>query len=369
LQCINKKCAADIPDDALYCPRCGRKQTRESNKRVKRPNGTGSVYKLSGRRRRPWVAAKNGIIIGYYITKTDALEAVNALAKRPITERYNMTFKEVFEAWKLEHYRDLTDDGRYGYELAYKQFETLYDLQFRSLRTDHFQREIDKYAAKGRTHSSTSKLKQLIGQMSKWAVREEIATTNYAQFLKLPEEKKVEKEIFSDEDIKKLKKCKNDAAKIVLMLIFTGMRIGELFDMPAENVYDTYCIGGEKTEAGKNRIIPIPTDVRKHFAYFKSRTGEGERLLDGYSGNSDVKNFRRRDYYELLDELQITRKTPHSTRHTYASKAVKAGMPPELLQKILGHADYSTTANIYVHTDIDALVKAAENLTAQKKSQ
>ena len=35
-------------------------------------------------------------------------------------------------------------------------------------------------------------------------------------------------------------------------------------------------------------------------------------------------------------------------------------MSPEVLQKILGHADYSTTANVYTHIDIDTLVEAVE---------
>lgn len=65
-------------------------------------------------------------------------------------------------------------------------------------------------------------------------------------------------------------------------------------------------------------------------------------------------------YYPLLDKLGIERKTPHATRHTYASRARRAGMPPEILQKILGHADYSTTANIYVHTNAEELVRAVE---------
>lgn len=56
----------------------------------------------------------------------------------------------------------------------------------------------------------------------------------------------------------------------------------------------------------------------------------------------------------------VERKTPHATRHTYASRARKAGMPPEILQKILGHADYNTTANIYVHADAEELVMAVE---------
>ena len=83
-------------------------------------------------------------------------------------------------------------------------------------------------------------------------------------------------------------------------------------------------------------------------------------LLSGYTGQRVPNNFRRRDYYPLLDKLGIDRKTPHAARHTYASRARQSGMPPEILQKILGHADYSTTANIYVHTDVEELVKAVE---------
>lgn len=45
---------------------------------------------------------------------------------------------------------------------------------------------------------------------------------------------------------------------------------------------------------------------------------------------------------------------------TMACSAARDGMPPEILQKILGHADYSTTANIYVHTDIEELIKSVE---------
>ena len=47
-------------------------------------------------------------------------------------------------------------------------------------------------------------------------------------------------------------------------------------------------------------------------------------------------------------------------RHTYASWARKAGIAPETLQRILGHANYSTTANIYVHTSAEELVQAVK---------
>ncbi len=54
--------------------------------------------------------------------------------------------------------------------------------------------------------------------------------------------------------------------------------------------------------------------------------------------------------------------TPHSTRHTFASLSAEAGMRPEALQKIIGHADYSTTAEVYIHKDISELIAEMSKL-------
>lgn len=352
-----RKCRAEIPDESKFCLFCGAKQVQEKRKTLKRTNGTGTVYKLQGRRKRPWAAAKNKVIIGYYETKTAALETLNRLTGRSLDERYNMTFDDVFQAWKLEHYKEITAAGKQSYNRAYDVFAPIHGRKFRDLRTADFQAVLDPYMKQ--SHSTVSKHKQLITQMSQWAIREELITTNFAAFVKLPENVKKEKEIFSDADIKKLEADGSEAAKIVLMQIYTGMRIGELFSLPLENYHENYVVGGEKTEAGRNRVIPIQPDGREYFRYF-SENANGPLLLSGYTGQHIPNNFRKRDYYPLLDKLEIERKTPHATRHTYASRARSAGMPPEILQKILGHADYNTTANIYVHADIDELLRAVE---------
>lgn len=351
------KCHTELPDEAVYCYMCGKKQVQEKRKALKRANGTGTVYKLQERRTRPWVAAKNKIIIGYYARKTDALEALERLSGKPLSERYNMTFAEVFEAWKEEHYREIGPQGIESYNGAYKIFASLHDRKFRDLRASDFQAVVDKH--RGKSHSTISKYKQLITQMSTWAVREEICTTNFAKYVKLPENVKKEKEVFTDDDIAKLEADGSTAAKIVLMLIYTGMRISELFELPLESYHETYVVGGEKTEAGRNRVIPIRPEGRAYFAEF-AKMATGPLLLSGYEGQKIAANFRRRDFYPLLDRLEIERKTPHATRHTFASWARRAGIAPEILQKILGHADYSTTANIYVHTDISELIGAVE---------
>lgn len=362
-----RSCKKEIPDGAVFCPWCGKKQATAPRKALKRPNGAGTVYKLSGRRTRPWVAAKNKVIVGYYEKKTGALTALERLNGKNLTERYNMTFAEVFDEWKSEHYKKIGPQGIESYDGAYKVFDSLHDRKFRDLRTADFQAALDPHM--GKSHSTVSKYKQLITQMSNWAVREEICTTNFAKFVRLPENVKKEKDIFTAEDIQKLEKDSSDAAKIVLMLLSTGMRIGELFGLPLADYHGDYVIGGEKTEAGKNRVIPIRPEGKAYFEYFKQKA-KGDLLLSGYEGQKVPANFRRRDFYPMLDRLGIERKTPHSARHTYTSRAVKEGLAPEMLQKILGHADYSTTANIYTHIDAQTLVDAVANsLLTNKKAQ
>ena len=351
------KCKKEIPDGSLFCCWCGRRQQDTQKKSLKRANGTGTVYKLQGRRKRPWVAAKSGVIVGYYDKKTSALEALARLQGRSLDEIYNWTFKEVYEAWKDEHFRDIGAKGTESYERAYDIFEPLHERKFRELRTADYQAVIDQYSAK--SYSTLSKFKQLVTQMSQWGIRQELITTNFASFVKLPENVKKEKEIFSADEIKKIEKDGSQEARLVLMMIYTGMRIGELFGLRTENVHETYVIGGEKTKAGRNRIIPIRSEGRKYFAEFKERA-KGELLISGYEGQKVAANFRNRDYYPLLERLGIPKKTPHATRHTFASWAVANNIKPELLQKMLGHADYSTTANIYEHFDIDQLVEAID---------
>lgn len=314
MQC--RKCKAEIADDSVYCPYCGTKQAKEKRKALKRANGTGTVYKLQGRRKRPWVAAKGKVILGYYETKTAALEMLGRATDMIISDRYNYTFEQVFNEWKVIHYKGVTQNAADIYDKSFKVFSSLHKRRFRDLRTSDFQKIIDSERDDGKSYSILAKRKQLITQLSTWAVREEIITTNFATYVKLPKEEKKEKEIFSDEDIKVLESDGSEAAKVVLMLIYTGMRIGELFNLPLSDYHGNYVIGGEKTDAGRNRVIPINPEGRDYFAFFAAKAS-GNLLISGYSGGQTSRQFRMNDYYPLLKRLGIKRITPHSTRHTY----------------------------------------------------
>ena len=63
-----------------------------------------------------------------------------------------------------------------------------------------------------------------------------------------------------------------------------------------------------------------------------------------------------------MEELKIDGMTPYNCRHTYTTMAVQSGVKPELLQKILGHADYSTTVDVYTHLDLNEIVAAGTSV-------
>lgn len=104
---------------------------------------------------------QNHYRIGYYETKTAALEALNRLTGRSLDERYNMTFSDVFEAWKKEHYKEITDTGRASYNRAYDVFAPLHRKKFRDLRTADSQAVLDPYMKQ--SHSTIMFIRILTG--------------------------------------------------------------------------------------------------------------------------------------------------------------------------------------------------------------
>lgn len=57
--------------------------------------------------------------------------------------------------------------------------------------------------------------------------------------------------------------------------------------------------------------------------------------------------------------------TAHILRHTYATMLYNAGVPPKMIQYIMGHADFSTTMNRYTHTNMDGVMQAGELFCAR----
>ncbi len=378
-----KKCKREIPEESIFCPWCGRKQVTDAPTRRKRPNGTGTVYKLKGKRKKPWVGyvwnpqLQKQQCIGTFKTEAEANIATSAIAaQRGVSERHTYTLKDLYDEWSAVHFRTLSASGEQGYKTAWKYLQPIANVKVRDLRTVYFQKCIDA-CAESYSRAQCEKIRQLASQLCKKAMEYDLLNKNYAQFIVLPKAEKTSRQIFSDEELALLwSSSDNETVRIILTLIYTGFRPNELFALEISNVdlkNGTLC-SGSKTAAGMNRVIPILPPIRKFIEKwysdaFETENGEKKQIhryliTTTNGGKMDLSNFRARYFYPTLLQLGILelpegeaafskehppRLTPYCTRHTFASIAVKAGVKAEVLQALMGHEEYSTTADYYEH--------------------
>ena len=218
-------------------------------------------------------------------------------------------------------------------------------------------------------------IKNLVSQLFNYGIRYELAKFNFANHLIIDAPKGPPKNIFSDEEILKISRYANTEgapyvfdAQIVLCLIYTGMRPNEFFNLRKHsvNIEGQYLIGGGKTAAGTNRIIPIPSAI---FGFIKNwytaAQFENDYLLQTENtAKIDLNNWRKRNFYPLLSKLKINPPyrygeapyvpiyVPYSCRHTFASLSARAKMDKEVLCKIIGHTEHAFTQQVYIHQKI-----------------
>ncbi len=72
--------------------------------------------------------------------------------------------------------------------------------------------------------------------------------------------------------------------------------------------------------------------------------------------------------YKLCDDAHIKRFCMHALRHTYATRAIEAGMQPKVLQQLLGHASIKTTMDRYVHVTTESLVNGVRQFESNRVS-
>ena len=372
-----KKCKKKIPDGSLFCNFCGKKQTTTAAKHRKRAHGTGTIRK-DPRYKKPYIAiapssvhGKGRIYIGSYPDMKSAQAALEDYIKNGRPELYNATLGDIYKLWSDIHYREI--DSAAVWKSLWKWYEPICKIKMSDLRTAHFQDIINK----AKTKATADKLKSLALMLCRFALENDIIAKNYAEFVKIPKFQKTEKVIFTAEQISTLWEHTDDKRiQVILSMIYMGFRLGEILKLTPDDVHieQGYVIGGIKTEAGTNRVIPFPPSIPEIKNFFRQWIAENstQKLF-----SVDEKIFRNKWFYPALLELGMiqgefvstnwkfeskSHLTPHSTRHTFASLSASAGMRPENLQKIIGHADYSTTADIYIHKDISELIAEMSKL-------
>lgn len=348
---------------------------------MKFPNGFGTVYKLSGHRRKPWIARmtvgwttvinkKTGKevpkqlyeTIGYFEEKTEAIDALTIYRVSPVIPKADITFEELYNEWsKIKFEEEISHQTIDNYKAGWKHLSKYKKVLFRDLRTSHLQTVINECRIKGLSKSTLKKIKIVASMMYDYAIDNDIVDKNYAKKIKIKKEEKTEKEAFTDLEIKKIEDKIDivEWADVIIVLIYTGLRITELLDLTKFSIdlENQLIKGGIKTDAGKDRIVPIHPKISGTIQKWYNKNGE--RLICSADGKRiSSRKFREDFYIPALKVIGVRELNPHSCRHTFATLLSKAGAETIHIQKIIGHANYSTTADIYTHPEIEELRKA-----------
>ncbi len=161
----------------------------------------------------------------------------------------------------------------------------------------------------------------------------------------------------------------------ILIVIFTGMRIGEICALQWRDIdLDTGIIKINKTmqrikntdpkskfktkiiidspKSNKSkREIPINNFLLTLLRYRKRKPNA--YILTGKSKKFMEPRVLEYHYKKILEELKIDYINFHALRHTFATRFYRETNDTKALAEILGHQNVSTTLNIYVHSDIE----------------
>lgn len=338
---------------------------------MRNPNGYGTVYKLSGKRRKPYIVRQtigwddNGKqlyrTIGYYESSKEAIAALADFNRNPYSiEISTITFSEVFEKWKENKFEGISHSAINGYNASFKLSEKLHDMKFVDIKTMHMQ-DVITNCSKG--HGTLRKIKSLYNQLFKYAMENDIVSKDYSDYIDIGKNTDGSSRIpFTSGEIKRLFEVESTIPFVdtILIMIYTGLRIGELLLIKSANVdIENMTIkGGIKTDAGKDRLIPIN---HKIFDMVAKRVNIGHEYLVTNFKNEKMlyDNYYREKFLPIMEQLGMSHK-PHDTRHTFATLMNNAEANPTSIKKLIGHSSFATTEKIYTHKDIEELRKAIE---------
>lgn len=178
---------------------------------------------------------------------------------------------------------------------------------------------------------------------------------------------------------------------LFVLALETGMRIGELcglqwsdidFDKKVINVNHTMCyfskkgkyvfeLHDTKTKCGKRKIPLTRTAIRalkiqkfqKQQLIYKGKIAEEQYrdLVFVTKNNKPTQQFLIQECMNLIfkhlieDNGEFDYFSPHTFRHTFATRAIENGMQPKTLSKILGHGTLQMTMDLYCHVTEDTL--------------
>lgn len=315
------------------------------------PIGYGTVYKLSGKRRKPYIVVitkgwtdegkQIKEIIGYTTTKKEGLALLEKYHVSPFDiDESRTTFEDIYKKWYQWKFKDkdLSYKSEVRYSNAYRYYSSIKDLPFIDINILMIQDIIDK-CDKG--YHTKSDIKSLFCQLYEYSKVLNLPVKPIStKYLKIGTFKKSTlHKPFTEKEIDILWNNRNETVDLILINIYTGMRPTEL--LKPKEFHPNFIISGIKTVSGIDRQIPLHERIKP--------------LMDSYPPKIAYSTYKRH-FKEEMDRLGMEH-TPHDCRHTFATRCDLYGVNDLVVKLVLGHKVDDITKGIYTHKDLQEMVK------------
>ena len=319
---------------------------------MKNPNGFGSITKLKGNRRRPWMVreGKSGkqIVIGYTRTKAEGLTMLAEYNKSPYDiDAKKMTVSQVFDLVMATPAERMSEATKEAHRTAWNYIKHMGNRAYYGIKSYEMQETID---ACPKTSSIKKKIRTLWAAMDRLAYDREVISTKRSESLSVPTPPPTNRSSFTPAEIQIVKEHEGEFfADLCLILLYSGFRISEAYQLDQTSIdFDEMIFrAGVKTKAGKNRIVPIHPAIVPIV----------KRMLEEGNGKLAYKNDHRhlsQSWKKYFHPLGVDR-TVHETRHTFESKLDSAGANRACIDKLMGHSPGSIGERVYTHKTIEEL--------------
>lgn len=324
---------------------------------MKSPNSYGSIEKLSGNRRNPymvrittgWELTDNGKtkqvrkILGYYPSRRAAVIALAEYNKSP----YNLdrTTATVSDVWTAAHaYLTASADRIKKYDSAWEKYlKPIHNRPISSVKAQELQ---DIINACPYGYSTQVVIKTVMKHIFTYAMQNDIIDKDYSSFVKVErEETQLQRQVYTPEEIAEIWKHKDEPLyQFTLICLYEGMRLTELRELPLENIdMENLTIRITKAKNKQSeRIIPIHEKV----------VDIVEQCIDNAHTNT-LFDLSKHQYEYFVNN--VLHHFPYDTRHTFATKANELDIKKVIIQRIMGHKPDSILEQYYTHLTVEDL--------------
>ncbi|WP_164505135.1 tyrosine-type recombinase/integrase [Companilactobacillus hulinensis] len=306
-------------------------------------------------------------------------------SKRGFNQLSTSTFEEVYKKW-FETYKTTVKESTYSKTEEHFTLHILPEIgniRIDRLKTIHVQEAVTKWFNEKLTRYK--RFLNYVYRVLDWAYKMQIIDDNVASRVIVPVNKEqiktTKKNYYDLEELTQFFKCLHDidnpqADMYFRLLAFTGMRKGESLALTWNDVnFETSQISITKTQSqgehGRLLITTPKTDTSNRTVDVDAKTMQmlkawrieqhKQLLMLGFNSIkpdqlvfASIKNkmhnpIKPRNWLQLvITRFDLKQITVHGFRRTYATLAFESGATIKEVQAQLGHANYKTTANIYV---------------------